>query len=130
MLKNGMTVYYAHPMNIYDKPEEAEDISYLESLGYNVLNPNQPQHQTGCKVHPKSVMAYFGELVNKCDSLAFRAFPDGKIGAGICYEVKKNGDRPLYEISDDGNLIPITKEEVEARGLSIEETRRYLGRSG
>lgn len=38
-------VYYAHSLHLYNTPQEKRDIELLEKLGFEVLNPNQPEIQ-------------------------------------------------------------------------------------
>jgi len=33
-------IYYAHPLNIYNTAQEKRNIATLESLGFEVVNPN------------------------------------------------------------------------------------------
>lgn len=38
-------VYYAHCQAIYDTPQEQRDVELLKTLGFEVLNPNMPEHK-------------------------------------------------------------------------------------
>lgn len=114
-----LKVYYAHPIGLYDKNQESYDIGLLNELGFAVENPNQKKHQKGCQ---KCGMEYFADLVQKCDALAFRAFPDGSIGAGIMKEIQvaKKTYKPVIELP-----CGLTR-----RGLTVEQTREVLWQSG
>ncbi len=112
-----MKLYYAHCMAIYDTPQEERDVAFLESIGFEVFNPNCPR----CKEeYDHSGMSYFTDIVKECDGIAFRALPDGRITAGVCSEIMANGDRPLIELP--GGLL--------SRGMSWDETKEYLREVG
>lgn len=111
------TIYYAHPLSLYNTLQEARDVVLLRSLGFHVINPNAPEHQEGYK---KKGMSYFFNLANSCDALAFRAFPDGKIGAGIVGEMKAMEAKPIIELPHS----------ISCRALTIEQTREYLKELG
>lgn len=118
-----MKVYYAHPVSLYNTPQEKRDIALLESLGFEVENPNTEKHQVGydiakAKSSNGSGMEHFFKVVLACDAIAFRAFPDGKIGSGVMMEVDwaLEGKLPVIELP---NI-------VESRKLSRTETKQYL----
>lgn len=114
-----MKVYYAHSISIYGKPQEARDIEMLESLGFEVCNPNEPGHALGYKL---SGMSYFDGVVEQCDALAFRAHADGSIPAGVMHEVNYmvSRSRPVFE-------LPAA---IERRALTVNQTRAYLREVG
>jgi len=103
-------VYYAHCMSIDNTPQEKRDIVLLESLGFEVVNPNDPKHQKG--YHK---MDYFIKLSSKCDILAFRGLPDGRIPAGVAAEIS----------SFTGCIIELPSS-LHCRRMSVEEIREYL----
>lgn len=120
--QTNMTVYYAHPMSLYGTPQEARDIETLRALGFEVVNPGTPEHQEGCK-GPGNGMDYFRRIIqNECQALAFRAFPDGKIGAGVAYEIEiaRGRELPVFELPSG----------MMRRVLDIDETRNYLAELG
>lgn len=92
-----MRIYYAHVMALYNTPQEQRDVETLKRLGFDVLNPNGPQHQKGAK---KDGMAYFESVVLSCDALAFRALPDGKISSGVAQEIQwaQKAKMPIIEL--------------------------------
>ena len=113
-----MKCYYAHCQSIYDTPQEKRDIEILEALGFEVINPNLPEHQKECKTF-HNPMAYFERLAKSCNVLAFRALQDGNIGAGVVQEIK------CFE-----GLIIELPSRILQRGLTVEQTREYLREVG
>jgi hypothetical protein len=118
-------------MAIYNTPQEQRDIELLEGLGFEVLNPNSPKHIKAVeKIQEKGktcfgannsgvlVMEYFTNLVEKCDVVAFRALPDGRIPAGIAKEI--GCGKTVFELPSG----------IVKRTISIEETREYLREAG
>lgn len=114
-------IYYAHSMHLYGTPQEARDIATLEGIGSEVLNPNSPEISKKLKKWiegGKNVMNFFDQYIKTCDLIAFRAYPDGTIGSGVAYEVKKAGEFgiPVIELP---NLL-------ESRYRSYEDTKVML----
>lgn len=111
--------YYAHPLSLYGSPQETADVAMLEGLGFEVINPNSEYHSQQYSIHG---MQYFCDVVNACDMLAFRAFPDGSIPAGIAKEVSaaRMGKKPVIELPNG----------IIRRCLSVEESVEYLEQSG
>ncbi len=113
-----MKIYYAHPLSLFNTPTEKRDVKTLESLGLEVVNPNHPDHQAGYEQHG---MEYFRAIVAGCDAVAFRAFPEGSIGAGVHKEITEFAEtKPVIELPCG----------VARRGLTVEETREHLGDCG
>jgi hypothetical protein len=108
-----MTVYYAHPISTYGTPVEQRDLALLKALGLTVVNPNTPEHDSGYR---RNGMPYFGILVQECDCLAFRAFTDGSIPAGVAQEIQMLGAKPVFELPSA----------VVRRTLTVEATRATL----
>ena len=115
-----MKCYYAHSKNLYGTSQEARDIKLLEELGFEVLNPNLPEHQAKCMAGQFGEMNYFELLVRSCNVLAFRALPHGEIGAGVALEIRValslSGGMPIIELP-----CGLTK-----RMIGVEETREFL----
>ena len=114
-------------MSIYGSKEspnkqEQRDIETLERLGYEVFNPNQEWIQAKCKEMGANSMQLFEGLVKKCDILAFRAHPDGMIGAGMVKEIAwaQESGIPVIELPSS----------IGRRSLSVEATREYLKELG
>lgn len=118
-----MKCYYARPITLYNTRIEIEDRKLIEKLGFEVADPNCEEIQQIFKTRgtPSGIEACF-KMVKECDVIAFRAFPDDKIGAGVVGEIKvaKNNDIPVFELPCD----------VFRRSLSIDETRSILRESG
>lgn len=114
-----MKVYYAHPISLYNTPTEARDIETLLSLGLGVFNPNSKELDERYKVEG---MAMFEALVKSCDGLAFRAFPEGQISAGVGKEIQwaQEAGLPIIE-------LPVM---LLGRTQTIGETREYLQNCG
>ena len=110
-----MRVYYAHPLDIYNTPQESKDIQELKNLGLYVVNPNTVQHSEGYNFEG---MKYFENVVKSCTSLAFRALPDGRIPAGIAKEIAWALEVGLHIIE-----LPYWNTE---RIMTVDETRKYL----
>jgi len=121
-------IYYAHSMSIYSSPEkenkqEKRDIAMLEAIGFEVFNPNQPWIQEKCKELGANSMSLFESMVKEdTQALAFRAHPDGTIGAGIVKEIAwaKEVDHPVIELPSS----------ITRRSLSVDDTREYLKELG
>lgn len=117
-------------MSIYSsaaKPnlQELRDIETLKALGFEVFNPNQQWIQDKCKEIAASggnSMNIFEEMVKECDTLAFRAHPDGTIGAGIVKEIlwAQEAGHPVFELPSS----------ISRRTLSVDATREYLKELG
>ena len=119
------TCYYAHSLHLYGTQQEARDIKLIEALGFKVVNPNEKKHSDAYMALPEdSRMNYFVELVRSCDACAFRAYPDGSIGAGVHKEIMAADDpdmpMPVFELPWGLNR----------RGLSVDDTREWLHELG
>ena len=115
-----MKIYYARPISLYNTKQEERDIkeilSIMGSSGYfELINPNKKELQ---ERYAKEGMDVFFEAIKDCDGLVFRAFPDGKISAGV----KKEIDKALELEKFVFELPTITSKRV----LSVEDTREYL----
>lgn len=122
-------IYYAHPMTTYNSRIEREDILLLTSLGFDVLNPNDPIHEKGCNQyaleHGKSrVMEYFTNLIeDECNAVAFRALHDGRMLSGVSAEV---------QFADEVLGIPVIElpRQLNKRYMTYPETKDYLLETG
>ena len=114
-----MKAYYAHCISIYGSPLETDDIEAIDSLGLDVVNPNEPQHDAG---YTKNGMDYFKNLVRKCDVLFFRAMADGRISAGVATEIDTAAGSGLQVFE-----LP---SRIKTRIATIEETREFIYESG
>lgn len=110
-----MKVYYAHCIAIYNTPQEDRDVALLESLGFEVINPNTKECDEGYK---EKGMLYFKEILKEAHALCFRSLPSGEIPAGVHKEImwmKKRGC-PIFELPTG----------IVGREASVERTREYL----
>jgi hypothetical protein len=112
-----LTCYYAHPVSNYGTPEEREALKTLRTLGLQVVNPNSPEYR---ERYAAESMQMFLDIVGACQSLAFRSFEDGTIGAGVASEIgaARAAGIPVFE------LPPLAQ--VALRTLSVEATRDKL----
>ncbi len=122
-----MKAYYAHCVALYDTTQERRDLRTMETLGWDVLNPNTAEHQRGCEAaraaDPTSGgMNYFKPLVTGCDITVFRALPDGAIPAGVAKEIEwaREAGRTVIELPSG----------LSRRGLTVEQTREYIREVG
>ena len=98
-------LYFAHPVNSYDKPIEAAVGKLIQATlpEYDIESPNQQQHQDGYEEWKArtakdrdnhGAMAYFYEVVMpKCIGTIAMPFLDGCMGLGVAGETKKSIER-------------------------------------
>jgi hypothetical protein len=110
-----MIVYYARPISLYNTAQDQRDLELLTSLGFELNNPNKAELVERYKTEGMEV---YLQLVRNSDILAFRAFPDGKIGAGVMKEIE--------EAQKHGKAIIELATITSGRVLSVEDTRSYL----
>lgn len=109
------TIYYAHCMDIYGTDQENEDICMLQDMGFEVVNPSEPEWAEGWK---RFGMNFAGNLLANCHALAFRRAKNGKIPGGVAIEIDiaKNSNIPVIELPDFEH----------AETMNHEESRAYL----
>jgi hypothetical protein len=118
--------YYAHAMGYYGSESERRVHALLRDMGYEVECPNQPHHEEG---FISQGMAYFDTLIPRLDVIAFEPFPDGKVGAGVAYEVMAMRAVGKPELSIKHRIVPRDAFLIPGRpdlpldALSREETR-------
>jgi len=117
-------IYYAHPMYLYNTPQEKRDIKLLEILGFEVINPNSEPYISEFKaIMAKGSydMTYWVKLARSCDAIAFRGCPDGRILSGVGAEIRENIEMPIIELPSmiKSRIIP-----------NVEETRQFLSEIG
>jgi len=122
-----MKVYYAHGLALYGTKQEARDLDTLFALGFEVVNPSNPEHAQVVRNMKESgqgerVMDYFVSVVDGCDAVAFRALPDGSVPAGVAKEVERavSKGKPVIELPSC----------MSRRTLTVEQTREYLAEAG
>lgn len=118
-----MSIYYAHPMALYGSDLEAADIARIEASIGHCLNPNTPFFKEAVarvKAAGGKPMRPFVEAVEGSDGVAWRAFPNGKIGAGVRLEidVALAKGKPVYRLPD---LAPVAPHPRDT--LSIADTQ-------
>lgn len=118
--------YFAHHITDYGTEREKDAVDAIVWHGFEVVNPNSPEHDRGYK---EKGMEYFLGVVATCDALAFQRFEDGQIGAGVGSEIMTavELEMPVYEIKDD-DLELVDGEEAAYDALSVDETRALLRR--
>jgi hypothetical protein len=116
---NKLLVYYARPLSLYNTEQERRDLDLIGRMGFDVLDPNGPEHQEG---YEREGMDYFVGLVHKCDGLVFRSFPFGQIPAGVAKEIAAAEEVKNFVIELPSMIGP--------RILSVDDTRACLKQSG
>lgn len=118
-------VYYAHSMHLYNTLQEKKDIDFLESLGYEVVNPNckvfERQYRSWLienNIQDKDKMKWFESIVKPCDVLAYRSHTNLRIPSGVLYEID-------YAFRN-GILVFEIPTIIESRRMTLKETRQYL----
>lgn len=97
-------VYYAHPIGYYRSAVERREVSFIESLGYQVVNPADFRFPEGWR--SRRIMDYCLDAVRVCDAVCFKRYANGDVGAGVAREVLEAHllGKPVWEIhrrSDD-----------------------------
>jgi hypothetical protein len=110
-----MKVYYARPISLYNTKQDERDIQLLEEMGFEVNNPNKAELVERYKTEGMEV---YLQLARESDVIAFRAFQDGKIGAGVYKE--------LQEALRVGKIVIELPTITSGRVLSVDDTREYL----
>ena len=110
-----MKVYFARPISNYKTLQDQRDIELIQSLGFELLNPDKEEFAEKYKTEG---MSAFYNAISQCDGVIFRSFVDGNISAGvygeICYAVENN--KFVLE------LPTISSKRV----LCVDDTRTYL----
>jgi hypothetical protein len=109
--RKKLRAYYAHHMALYNTPQEARDVEFLESLGFEVVNPNAAPY-AGREFND------YLSLAADCDLVAFRALPDGSITCGVAQEIKMGP--PVIELPSG----------INRRTLTIQQTLETLRELG
>lgn len=115
--------YYAHSLSLYGTPQEERDLALIKSLGFQVLNPNDPDKRAYYDEQYKiKKMDFFLELVDTCQALCFRSLFDGSIPSGVAKEINRALSKsiPVFELPSS----------VLRRTLTVEETVEHLKECG
>jgi hypothetical protein len=100
-----MSIYYAHPMALYGTAFEQADVARIEAALGPCVNPNTPPFKAAVdriKAAGGKPMRPFTDAVRGSDGLAWRAFPDGTVGAGVRLEIDTAlaAGKPVYRLPD------------------------------
>lgn len=126
------TIYFAHPVNIYNTDIEKKCIELINQKFKNciIINPGDDYYQNDFKGYreknPENYMIYFKNLVEGCSIIVYLPFRDGMIGAGVWYEIHQlsNFVDSIYEINlIDNDINNVSIDYVDQHKLSIDETR-------
>jgi hypothetical protein len=118
-----MKAYYAHCESTYGTPQEDHDVDMMGRVGINVMNPNSPEYQEQIQMlkdygRESEIPGFLLSLVDKCDSVIFRALPDGSISADVHQQI-------LH--AQDSNKTVLEMPTLEGRKvLTEQETRDYI----
>lgn len=139
-----LTIYFAHPMSDYGSDREKRAIDALELAGFEVVNPNSEEHERmvqairqGVNGDPgEHIMRYFCRIACECEAIAFQAFPQGNVGAGVAKEVHEfvvsGPGGPVFEVLEIELLrglvtvLEPTSSVDPRRVLSVAATRELL----
>ena len=130
-----LIIYFARPINTYNTKYESLSIGTIKDKFPNsiIINPGEQSHQESFKGYvsnnPEEYMGYFKDLVNTCSIIVYLPFIDGKIGAGVRYEIFHLHKRfnEIYEINpNDFSIRKVSMGYVDNNTLSIHETRQRI----
>jgi hypothetical protein len=84
------TIYFAHPISLYNTPFESAVVENLIARGYEVVNPGEAKYQEEYLKRRSSnpeehVMVYWLELAGTCTECLFVPFPECEPGTEIPY---------------------------------------------
>ena len=116
-----MKCYYAHPISMCGSALESTDIAFLRRAGLTVVNPAKLTKVVDL-LDSTDRMNYFYCLVRRCDCLAFRSFPDGKIGSGVQFEIGSMEAK-------GGMIFELRPPSTTRRALTIKDTKKRLKRN-
>lgn len=128
-----MKLYYAHCMSWYGTPEEAADIKYIESQGYEVVNPNTEEFQEQvewAKNEGYPVMQVFADYIkDRADGLVYRPLIfNGFVTAGVAREVLEAliWHKPVWQVGNSGKDYFMTRKYDVPVTLTVDETREII----
>lgn len=110
------SIYFARSISLYGSEQDKRDIQTLKSLGFDVIDLAADEALQ--REYKGRGMEAFLERVKWCSALAFRANPDGTIGAGVWDEIQA-----ALEVGLDVIELPNL---MSRRALSVGDTREYL----
>ena len=114
-------IYYAHPITIYNTPQEERDIDTITKIfpSQTIYNPSKDTKSN--EGYKQNGMEYFLKIVDKCNILIFRGIPNNYIPAGVMSEINR---------AKQNNVLILELPSYFNRELSVEDTRVYLKESG
>jgi len=121
MSERNLSIYYAHPVDLYNTPQEIRDLDLIDNLfgdNYKVINPNSPKDEDAYKAQG---MEYFLNIVSGTNLLIFRGYPTGKIPAGVYKEIVRAIECGIPVLELPG---------LVDRVLSVEDTRQFMREIG
>lgn len=144
-----MIVYYAHCQAIYDTPQEQRDIELLKALGFEVLNPNMPEHKEHATKTRQSVIES-GEQMDRDRGVDLtegrKTFWRDKASScvmGYFESLVKSADFVAFRALPDGRIPAGIAKEISLgkpcfelpsgivrRIIGVAETREYLQEAG
>jgi hypothetical protein len=95
-----MRVYYAHCIAIYSTPQEDRDVFTLESMGFEVINPNSPDISARCQ-HIKAVHRALKDL----DSGTSVALSENAVGRLQSLKTPRAEEEAIAQYADSGEAI-------------------------
>lgn len=103
------TAYFAHQVSDYDTVRERDAIRVIKTMGWRIVNPNEPSHQ---QAYLTEGMTHFTDIVVNQDVLVFMQNKWGEIGVGVAMEMfaAHNAGIPLFEVDpvmDTLTRIPV-----------------------
>lgn len=121
--------YFARPISHFGTPEDERLKSDLRSMGFELVDPNDPRHQTAYENLKASgdpdPMRYFRDLTSSADILIFVPFRNGAIGAGVANEIERalEDGKFVMEARMNSSLGEFDRQELLQRVLTVQETR-------
>lgn len=120
------TCYYAHSQSLYNTVQESRDCELLRVSGFTVINPgcDTLQERLNALGSSSDIMEWCEQHIKSpaIDVVAFRAYPDGKIPAGVGKEISAAiaCGKPVLELP----------RMLDSRVATIAQTRQYLREIG
>lgn len=131
-------IYFGHSRMTYNTQMEKDAINLIEKLypGYEIVNPNIPEHQEGCwfsidgEKLPGKEIGYFLRLSDDCKIGCFLQYYKDKWSAGSAAEVNHMIDagKPVFQVNLEFETLDPVNGPVEA--FTFQETMKKLVDAG
>jgi hypothetical protein len=111
------TIYFAHPVSLYNTDIERRATEKLLSMGWSVLCPNAEVHQQG---YADFGFAYFHSLVRRTNAIAYQS-DRGCIGPGVASELLEavvNG-KDIYYLGNEQDVFYCYEPNLRFAGLTV-----------